>query len=152
MCCGAVRGSTTGTALHTVCAMHLPDVQLNIILCTSLSAFKANVSNVEWVPYDHTMVRLFRRSRKVIVGSKPTNSEHASKPNMFKFPPLKDVWYVELLGNKLLCCCCCCYICCCCCFNTKITMCKDANHCYVLPLVSISARMAPSIFKSTCLY
>jgi len=146
MCWGAVRGSTIGTALHTVSAIHLPDFQLNIILCNSLSAFKENVSNVEWVPCDHRTVRLFRRSRKVIVGSNPTNSEHASKPNMFKFPPLKGVWPVELLGNKLLCCCCCC------CFNTKITTCKDVNHCYVLPLVSISTMMAPSIVKSTRLY
>ena len=86
---GAVRGSIIGTALTQSVPCTSPDVQLNVILCTSLSAFKANVSNVERVPCDHRTVRLVRRSRKVIVSSNPTNSGHTSKPNIFTFPPLK---------------------------------------------------------------
>jgi len=73
----------------TVSAKHLPDVQLNVSLYTSLWTFKAKVSNVELVLCDHRTVRLFRRSRKVIVGSNPKNSGYASKPNIFTFPSFK---------------------------------------------------------------
>ena len=89
MCWGAVRRSAVGTILHTVSAIHVPMSTLILSFCTSISVVKANVSNVQWVPYDHRTVRLFHRSSKVIVGSNPMNSGHASKPNFFKFPPLK---------------------------------------------------------------